>query len=166
MFEIFITIMVFVLFFFVFLYPKGYLAYKVKKNCSPTGKVSTFKAINCYIPFYNNVVIRKSLFGSAPLVSSFNIIFVVIVGGVLAFRFLYADSPNAQLLATGIMYFNLLLMYAVELFVQWDLVSVINKKGYRPLVVLLPPLASFLLAVQIDKYFKSNKDAIEGTFEG
>jgi hypothetical protein len=165
MLTILINAFVFAMFFLVAFYPKGYLTYKICKQCSPK-KMTVFKAINCYVPMYNNVLLRNSLYGKSNWVKVCNSIFLGIWLLILILRFLLRGYPELQVLMTGLVYFDFVFLYVIELLILWDLSGLFERKSYRVLSVILQPLAAFLLALKVDRFFRENKDEIEGTFEG
>lgn len=153
---------------FVLFVPKGLLTTKIYSNVYRVKKPSLLALVECYTPFRNTIIIKKSLGDLSTFYKVLNAIFPVAILLTVAIRFLFPAEGAfliLQLVTTLLMLVILTILYLTEVLLHWDLCNLFDKRGYKIWAVLMPPLCSFLLVRNIDVFFNKNKNTIFNTFK-
>ncbi len=169
MYNAYMSTMSIIVILFVFIYPKGSLTEKTYKNCNNLPSIGWYEKLQCYIPFYNSVIIRRSLYGYSGFIGIANAIFTVMLGVSLVMRlFLKNFSSHSPLIfvvliVTALTLASMILMYAISMYIHWDMCNLFECRNLK-ILIILPQVCSFFLANKVDQHFYKNRDVLNETF--
>ncbi|MCD1257386.1 hypothetical protein B5M42_000865 [Paenibacillus athensensis] len=141
------------------LLPKGRLALVICRRFSASHAGGFFRTLSYYLPVVNTYMIKRAVYGKASWASWGALILLL---GILASMPLAGEG----LLSTIQAYVRLnpfeltcmagfliaVVLYIVELQLNWDLCAMLDRRRWVVWAILLPPLCSLLLAERMIGY--------------
>ena len=161
--EIFMNIMYLVVVFGVILYPGYMLTTEVYRLVSDGSKASTSIRLQGLVPIWNNIVIKRLLYGSAGKIVS---IYIILIPIVAARIIAMITRSSALLTVTAILdLFGILLCWVIAAYIAIDVGRMVEVSGAKlVLCAIVPPLGCYVVARSIGPYIKHSGDELEDTF--
>lgn len=147
----------------IFLLPGYMLTTEVYRLASGGDKPPTYVGVQGLIPIWNNLVIRKMLYGGNKTLA---ITYLTLIP-VIVLRVIAMVTRNDDLLfVTAISdLLAILLCWIVASYVAIDVGRMVQVTGFKILLcVIVPPLGCYAVARSIGPYMKHSSDEVEDTF--
>lgn len=161
--SIFLNIMYVIIVMLVFLYPGYMLTRETYRLASGGDKAPMSVAIQGVIPIWNNVIIRRQLYGAAGNILKIYFALVPIV--VLRIVALVTRSDILLLVTAGLDLVGICICWLLAAYVALDVGRMVEVSGFKiALCIITPPLGCYVVARSIGPYITHSNDELEDTF--